>query len=66
MPRISALVAVLILLGTTGAALAAQDKKNGYPYCYSQNCVSECSATSVYKGCEISCQRIASTRPPCK
>jgi hypothetical protein len=67
MLRISTFIAVLMLLGTTGTgALAAQDPKNSYPYCYSANCTSECNAKSVYKGCEFSCKRIASTKPPCK
>jgi hypothetical protein len=68
MRRISALIAVLALLGTTGTeALAAQDQKNSYPYCYNaQKCASECAAKSVYKGCELICQRMASTKPPCK
>ena len=68
MPRILALIAVLALFGTTDAVMAAgaKDAKNSYPNCYSPNCVSECTAVSVYKGCEISCQRMASTRPACK
>lgn len=68
MARISAFIAALALLGTTGAAMAAgaKDAKNSYPNCYSPNCVAECTAKSVYKGCEISCQRMASTRPACK
>jgi hypothetical protein len=68
MPRISVFIAALALLGTTAAAVAAgsKDPKNSYPYCYSSNCVSECTAVSVYKGCEVSCQRMASTRPACK
>jgi hypothetical protein len=68
MLRISAFIAVLTLLGTTGTgALAAQVQKNSYPNCYdAQKCASECAAKSVFKGCEITCQRMASTRPPCK
>jgi hypothetical protein len=66
MPRISAFVALLTLLVTTGA-LAAQDQRNSYPYCYNaQKCASECAAKSVYKGCEIICQRMASTKPACR
>jgi hypothetical protein len=69
MPRISAFIVVLALLAMTGAALAAgakKDENNSYPNCYSSNCFSECSAVSVYKGCNFSCDRIKSTRPPCK
>jgi hypothetical protein len=66
MLRISAFIAVITLLGMTGVAMAAKDAKNSYPNCYSPNCVSECNAVSVYKGCELSCQRMASTRPACK
>jgi hypothetical protein len=68
MHRISAFIAVSILWGVTGAAMAAgaKDAKNSYPYCYSPNCAAECRAVSSYAGCEITCQRMASTRPPCK
>ena len=68
MARISALFVLVALLGTMGTAMAAgaKDAKNSYPNCYSSNCVSECTAVSVYKGCEITCQRMASTRPACK
>jgi invasion protein IalB len=66
MLRISAFVAVLTVLLTTGALAAPKDQSNSYPNCYSQNCPSECAAKSVYKGCEIICQRMASTKPPCK
>jgi hypothetical protein len=68
MLRILAFFGVLMLVGMTGtAALAAQDSKNSYPYCYNaQKCASECAAKSVYKGCELICQRMASTKPACK
>jgi len=66
MLRISAFVAVLTVLLTTGALAAPKDQSNSYPNCYSQKCTSECAAKSVYKGCEIICQRMASTKPPCK
>jgi hypothetical protein len=67
MPRISALIAVLALLGVTAAVAAGpKDANNSYPNCYSQNCIAECNAVSVYKGCALSCDRIKSTRPACK
>jgi hypothetical protein len=68
MPRIAALIALLTLLGTTGgmAAGAKKDANNSYPNCYSPNCIAECNAVSVYKGCNLTCDRIKSTRAPCK
>jgi hypothetical protein len=68
MRRISAFVAVLtLLLGTAAmAAGAKKDANNSYPNCYSSNCIAECNAVSVYKGCNFSCDRIKGTRPPCK
>jgi hypothetical protein len=65
MPRISAFVAVLTVLLTTGTLAAPKDQSNFSPNCYSQKCYEECSAKSA-KNCENICQRIASTKPPCK
>jgi hypothetical protein len=66
MPRISAFVAVLTLLLTTSPLAAAKDQSHSHPNCYSQKCYEECSAKSVDKDCENSCQRIAESKPPCK
>jgi hypothetical protein len=66
MPRISAFVAVLTLLVTTGALAAPKDQGKSDQSCYSQRCYEECSAKSGNKDCENTCERIASTKPPCK
>jgi uncharacterized membrane protein len=66
MPRISAFVAVLTVLLTTGALAQPKDQNNSYPNCYSQKCYEECIAKSGDKNCENVCQRIAESKPPCK
>ena len=68
MPRIASLIALLTLIGTTDlmAAGAKKDANNSYPNCYSSNCFAECTAVSAFKGCNLSCDRVKSTRPPCK
>jgi hypothetical protein len=66
MLRISAFIAVLALIGTTGVSTAQTQSKPTQKGCYnSQTCATECNQQGG-RYCELWCQRRASTVLPCK
>jgi hypothetical protein len=68
MLRISAFIAVLALIGTTGVSTAqvqSNSAQKGWACYNSQTCQAQCNAAG-YRYCELWCQRQASTKPACK
>ena len=67
MLRIPAFIAVLTLIGTTGASAEQGVAKSGALVgCYnSQQCVAICNKNGG-RTCEFTCQKRATMLPPCK